>query len=347
MKVLLQNRSSFLKSVAGDSIQLFKTKEYLERLGVQIKISSETRLDLKAFDLVHLFNLMPVEETYHQYQNAKHQNKKFILSTIYWEPAEFLIMSGQNKTFGEWWKRTMPLRREILSEAALILPNSTMEFEILKQNFEELPPALVIPNAADPIFAAAKPDRFYQRYRIKDFLLSVGRICQRKNQLMLIRAARELKLPLVLIGPINDGIYYRDCRREAAGQKVTFIDSLTPVELASAYAAARVHALVSWYDTPGLVSLEAALAGCRIVSTDRGSAREYFGDLAYYCDPGNIESINKAIRNAWNSTNRNQLKEIILKNYTWEKAALKTFQAYQAALQGSIPSGQSGINDKQ
>lgn len=339
MKVLLQNRSNFLKSVAGDSIQLTKTKEHLGKLGVQIRISSETELDLQWYDLAHLFNIMPVEETYRQYQNVRHNNKKFVLSTIYWDPTEFLTVSGQNKTFGEWWERTMPLRREVLQEAALILPNSTMEYEILKKNFGELPPASIIPNAADVIFAAAKPDRFFQKYRIKNFLLSVGRICQRKNQLMLIRAARELKLPLVLIGPINDGLYYRDCRRESAGHKVTFIDSLTPVELASAYAAAKVHALVSWYDTPGLASLEAALAGCRIVSTDRGSAREYFGDLAYYCDPGNKESICKAIRNAWNSTNDNQLKEIILRNYTWEKAAFKTFQAYQAVLNGSVPFG--------
>ncbi len=337
MKVLLQNRSNFSKSIAGDSIQLIKTKEYLGKLGVQIKVSSETGIDLQAYDLVHLFNIMPVEETYQQFLNARNQGKKFVLSTIYWDPIEFLAASGQNKTFGEWWKKTMPLRREVLQAAAMILPNSKLEYEILKKNFGELPPALIIPNAADIMFAAAKPDHFFQKYRIKDFLLSVGRICQRKNQLMLIRAARELKLPLVLIGPINDGFYYRECRRESAQHKVTFIDSLTPVELVSAYAAARVHALISWYDTPGLASLEAASAGCRIVSTDRGSAREYFGNLAYYCDPGNMESICNAIRNAWNSINDNRLKEIILRDYTWEKAALNTFQAYQTVIKSSIP----------
>ncbi len=336
MKVLIQNRSNFLKSIAGDSIQLYKTKEYLEKLGVQINVSSEGLTDPALYDLVHLFNIMPVEDTYRQFQNVKSYNKKYVLSTIYWDPYEFLNVSGQNKTFGEWWESTMPLRREVLKEAALILPNSKLEYEMLIKKFGELPPTRIIPNAADPIFAVAKPDRFSQRYRIKDFLLSVGRICRRKNQLMLIRAAKELRLPLVLIGPINDGLYYRECRRESAGQKVTFIDALTPLELASAYAAARVHALVSWYDTPGLVSLEAALAGCRIVTTDRGSACEYFGNQAFYCNPGNIQSICKAIKDAWNSKEDNQLKELVLKNYTWEKAAFKTFQAYQEALSESI-----------
>jgi glycosyltransferase involved in cell wall biosynthesis len=332
MKVLIQNRNNFLKSVAGDSIQLNKTKEYLEKLGIRITVSCEQEKDLSGYDLVHLFNIMPIEDTYRQYQNIKRHRKKYVLSTIYWDPREFLTASGQVKTFGEWWSKTMPLRREVLKEAALILPNSNMEYEILKINFGELPPKVVVPNAADPIFAAAKPDRFIRVYHSKDFLLSVGRICQRKNQLALIRAAKELNLPLVLIGPVNDGIYYRECRRESAGSKVTFIDALSPSELASAYAAARVHALVSWYDTPGLVSLEAAMAGCKIVTTNRGCAKEYFGNYAFYCDPGKIETICEAINDAWNLKKDNQLKEHVLTNYTWEKTAQKTLRAYQGVL---------------
>jgi glycosyltransferase involved in cell wall biosynthesis len=164
---------------------------------------------------------------------------------------------------------------------------------------------------------------------MKDFLLGVGRICRRKNQLNLIRAARRLKLPLVLIGPLNDSNYYQECRREAVGQKVLFIDTLTPPELASAYAAAKVHALVSWYDTPGLVSLEAALAGCTIVSTNRGSAREYFGELAYYCNPDDLDSIIEAIANAWKTEKDFRLQQLVLENYTWEKTAELTYKAYR------------------
>lgn len=335
MKVLIQNRSNFLNSIAGDSIQLSKTKEYLEKLGVQITVSSEWEVDLSRYDLAHLFNIMPVEDTYRQYQNIKRHGKKYLLSTIYWDPQEFLNTNCQMATFKEWWTKTMPFRQEVIKEAALILPNSNLEYELLKKNFRSLPPKIIVPNAADPIFAAAKPERFFQKYRINDFLLSVGRICQRKNQLTLIRVAKELNLPLVLIGPINDGIYYRECRRESAGHKVIFIDALAPLELASAYASARVHALISWYDTPGLVSLEAAMAGCKIVTTDRGSAAEYFGDHAFYCNPGKIESIRTAINNAWNSNKDPQLKDRVLMNYTWEKAAQKTFDAYQLVLNNS------------
>ena len=83
---------------------------------------------------------------------------------------------------------------------------------------------------------------------------------------------------------------------------------------------------------PGLVSLEAALAGCTIVSTNRGSTQEYFGELAHYCDPGNLDSIVEAITDAWKAKKDLRLKQRILENYTWEKTAEFTHNAYKKAL---------------
>ncbi|HYH05217.1 MAG TPA: glycosyltransferase family 4 protein, partial [Bacillota bacterium] len=295
MRILLQNRTDLLTAVAGDTVQVEKTREALAAFPVDLELSGAVAPDLTGFDLVHLFNIMPVQETYRQFLNAKRQHKKIVLSPIYWDPGEYLRETGQTTTFGVWWEQTMPLRREIIAGVELILPNSQSELEALRGLFGKLPPAVIVPNAADPVFAVATPDRFVHRYQRQGFLLSVGRICRRKNQLALIRVAKSLGYPLVLIGPLNDGAYYQECRRAAAGMGVLFIDTLSQMELASAYAAARVHALVSWYDTPGLVSLEAALAGCRIVTTDRGSTRDYLGERVFYCNPADPESIKQAI----------------------------------------------------
>jgi hypothetical protein len=46
---------------------------------------------------------------------------------------------------------------------------------------------------------------------------------------------------------------------------------------------------------PSIAALEAALAGCTVVITNRGSTREYFGDRALYCDPQNVASIRVAL----------------------------------------------------
>jgi glycosyltransferase involved in cell wall biosynthesis len=318
--------------VAGDGIQLMKTKEYLERLQVEVDISSIPERDLAKYDLIHLFNLIPVEEIFPLFQNALRQRKKIVLSTIYWDPIEFLQQSNQMDRFGLWWQKTMPQREDILNAVDLILPNSELELAVLKKKFKRLPAAAIVVNGVDQQFYRAKPDRFVNKYQRQDFLLSVGRICYRKNQLALIKVAKQLKLPLVLIGPLNDGPYYQECRRAAAGHKVLFIDCLSGPDLISAYAAARVHALTSWYDTPGLVTLEAALAGCTIVTTDRGSAVEYLDNLAFYCDPGDIVSIKTAVEQAWFAKKNPQLKAHVLSNFTWEKTAEQTLQAYQLAL---------------
>lgn len=336
MKVLMQNRQSYQHSIAGDSIQLVKTQEYLKRSGVEAVISADPEHDLGDYDLVHLFNLMPVEETYQFYQNAVRQRKKMVLSPIFWNPGEFLRESGGAERFGEWWQKTMPFRKEILTGVQLILPNSETEVQNLHETFGELPPVQIVPNAADRLFFNARPERFRRAYQPPaEFLLSVGRISPRKNQLALVKVVQKLGIPAIFVGPLNDTVYYQECRRNAAGGKISFIDTLSQVELASAYAAAKVHALVSWYDTPGLVSLEAGLTGCRIVSTDRGTAREYLGDDAYYCAPDNIQSIIHAIRTAWHDgPKRNQLKERILARFTWEQAAKATLVGYRKVLQG-------------
>lgn len=328
MKVVLQNRANYQLSLAGDSIQLLKTKEYLTKNGIEATIDNRPNLDLADYDLIHLFNLIPVAETYQYHLNARRQQKAQVLSTVFWEPEEFFQASNEPERLRDWWQKTGKLRREILDGTSLILPNSKLELEALRKSFGSLPPAVVVPNAADKSFVFAGPGRFIQKYQCQDFLLTVGRICRRKNQLSLIKAAQKIKLPLVIIGPVNDSLYYQECRRESAGQKVLFIDTLNHAELASAYAAARVHALVSWYDTPGLVSLEAALAGCTIVSTNRGSAREYFEDKAFYCDPGDLTSIAQAVSAAWDAVKDNRLKEWVLANYTWERAAEITTEAY-------------------
>ncbi len=332
MRVLFQNRANYASAIAGDSIQILKTCEYLLKMGIEVIIDNTEDLNLTGFDVVHLFNIIPVTKTYLYFRNAKRQNKPIILSPIYWDPREFLKVTNENVKFGGWWRETMPQRHEILNGVRLILPNSQMELDDLRKTFVDLPMAQVIPNAADKSFALATPDRFYKKYRLTDFLLSVGRICRRKNQLNLIKVAKQLKHPLVIIGPVNDTEYYQECRRESAGERVVYIDTLNHVELASAYAAARVHALISWYDTPGLVSLEAALAGCTIVSTNRGCAREYFENLAFYCEPGDLDGIREAVQCAWKTQKDGSLKEKILQKYTWEKTAFATLEAYQSII---------------
>jgi glycosyltransferase involved in cell wall biosynthesis len=83
------------------------------------------------------------------------------------------------------------------------------------------------------------------------------------------------------------------------------------------------------FETTGLVSLEAALSGCAVVTTEMGYAREYLEDMAWYCDPYDLESIRTAVLNALDAPPQRDLRQRILDRYTWEHTASATAAAYR------------------
>ena len=111
-----------------------------------------------------------------------------------------------------------------------------------------------------------------------------------------------------------------------------FIDEISQLELKNYYQRAKVHVLASWFETTGLSNLEAAAMGCNLVLGDRGDVRDYFGNNAWYCEPGNTESILTAINAAWQAQKIDVLQTQIFNNFTWKAAALATKEAYEDVL---------------
>lgn len=90
-------------------------------------------------------------------------------------------------------------------------------------------------------------------------------------------------------------------------------------------------------ETLGLSSLKAAAMERYIVATKKDDAYDYFVDLAYYCEPDNIEpenieSIKSAIDEAFNSKTNFELKNRVLENFILEKRAEETLKEYQMVL---------------
>lgn len=324
LKINFLTRRDLTKNPAGDTIQVLKTKEYLEKIGVEVLLSSPPSLKGEVY---HLFNINRAQDLLSQLSHIQKGRGKIILSPIYWTMEEYL--SQEKPSLLRRWRRDISLRRELVQKAHHLLPNGRGELKVLIRDLgdESLKKrASIIPNGVDPFFFNPSPKPFIQRYGVKDFVLAVGRISRRKNQLALIKAMKRIPIPLVIIGPVNDPSYYRQCL--AIEQEVLFLPHLSQEFLASAYGAARVHVLCSWFDTPGLVSLEAALAGCNIVTTRKGTAWEYFKDDAWYCQPQDLPSIRRAILDAYKSPKKAHLQRRILEDYTWDVVAKKTLKAY-------------------
>jgi glycosyltransferase involved in cell wall biosynthesis len=246
---------------------------------------------------------------------------------------------GGHVSTPETQNRTRPdydqLQQATLRMVQHLLPNSYLELHELQRTLR-MPqlPFTVVPYATDPMtFLDPDPGPFVRKYGLRDFILQVGRIEASKNQLLTAFALRDLKIPLVFIGGNLQKQYLQWC--QTFGPKsLRILPHLPPHELRAAYAAARVHVLPSWMETCGMVTMEAALANCNVVCSTAGYEVEYYRDLAYYCDPADITSIRKAVEQAYenyprDAARRLALKQHILHNYTWPKAAEATWQVYR------------------
>ncbi|PJA40903.1 hypothetical protein CO178_01385, partial [candidate division WWE3 bacterium CG_4_9_14_3_um_filter_34_6] len=174
-------------------------------------------------------------------------------------------------------------------------------------------------------------------------ILNVGRIEPRKNQLNLIKAFENLKndellnnFGLIFIGAYTERSYeyvYRFKKAIKNNSNIYHFGAVSPEIVASAMNRDGVYVHPSWFETTGLVCIEAAMAGMQLVATgDR--VKEYLGDNAYYCDPKDVKSIEDAILKSVKSPkNISRLQKDIEDKYTWNKTAKQTISVYEKILE--------------
>jgi GT2 family glycosyltransferase/glycosyltransferase involved in cell wall biosynthesis len=369
-RVLLLNTFE-RRTPGGDMVQVKKTAEYLAQHGCEVDVRYAAAVDPTPYDLVHVVNLWFPQQTLPQVKAIRRAkpNIPIVLTPIYWDMSEKHWADGAVPSIFAKSKSPADLRTNLaaLADGSLVsagrrraeagepnfagyehyqrcilelvdhlLPQSELEMENMARTLGLSPPHTVVRNAAEPaLFDAATAAPFIEKYGVRDFVLTAGLVENRKNQLLLLHALRGSGVPVVVSGRNYDRNYLRLCR--AAGDPSTiFLEHLTHEELASAMKAARIFALPSWMECASFAEIEAALAGCSLVVSDRTSEREYFGDAAYYCDPANVASIRAAVttamqRHSADAPKRAALREKFLRECTWENAALATLAGYRAA----------------
>jgi glycosyltransferase involved in cell wall biosynthesis len=363
MKILFCVRPDLISTPGGDTIQILKTKDYLERLNISVDVILNTDSIHRRYDLAHLFNIIRVNSLFDYVKHLVKKNIPYVISPIYWDTSEYESkvlnrISRKRKLYSSLKKITpagklietffklFPGDRLIepmtnskimfcLENSKLILPNSYIEKIMIEKNFHIRENCFVVPNGIDENIIPDEYKKIKSRFNLPDaFICSVGRIEYRKNQLQTIKAARELGINLILIGNINkrEIKYWKECKK-LFDNNTTYISYLTHEELYSIYQNALSHILPSWFETPGLVSLEAGFNGCQIVTSKKGSTCEYFNDYAFYCEPDNYETIKSAIKESLiRPKNLDGLKDRILQKYTWKHAAEVTSKSYEWVL---------------
>lgn len=317
--------------------QVMQTAKHLRDLGVDITFISPWETVPK-MDIVHVF--YAGAETLNVLSLVSALNIKTALSPVFFsnrsasvirkslrfEQFLSLLGSGIRSDFG--------IKAEACKKADIILPNTSDEAALLEKGLN-IPKGniQVVPNGVETRFLAAQPDEFVQKYGLKDFVLFVGQAgAPRKNVLSLLKAASELDFQVVIIGSFYSNSYGDECIALAKKlSNVTLIETLPHDSslLSSAYAACKTFILPSYYETPGIAALEAALAGANIAITEKGGTKDYFLNHASYLDPKSVQSVKEAIKTSMKTDKSADLKNHILAHYTWLQVAENTLTIYK------------------
>jgi len=353
----LAGKLTALDAPGGGETQMFGTAAGLRELGVSARLWRPWEESLGQAKCLHLFGSLP--EHLPLVEAARRADLPVLLSTITWfdwrsywrEPGSVLrrVKAVAGFAARAACPRLPSWRRRLYHAVDMLLPNSNAEAAQLARYFEIPPQKLhIVPNAADPRFAAADPTPFLKLLdrqlsasaplevsaQIAEgrFVLYVGRIEPRKNQLGLLKAMRGSGVPLVFLGDVVPGCdgYWKACCK-AADPSAIFLPRLDHDDplLRSAYAACGCLALTGWFETPGLAALEAAMTGTPLVLPRGGSAREYFGDEARYVAPDNLPGIRRAVLDALETPRSDTVAKRIQDTFTWKAAAAATLEAYR------------------
>ncbi|HHY93497.1 MAG TPA: glycosyltransferase family 4 protein [Firmicutes bacterium] len=339
MRVVLGNLAVGYLLYGGSEVQIERTRDALSDIGVEVVMFSPWEKDLfSGVDVLHWFHVDPgALQVMHA---AKRQGVKVVVSSIYW-PLHAVWLeqiwsacSHVPRRLGVPLDSYASMQRRVLDMADRVLVASGSEGRYLQKVFRvSWAKVRFVPVGTETAFVGADPGPFVREYGLRDFVLCVGRIEPRKNQLRLLAALADTGISVVMIGDARVAPeYYSKCLA-VGGRNVHFLGSMghdNPL-FRSAYAASRVLAMPSTLETPGLVALEGALAGARLAITERGCTKEYFGSYAEYVNPFSVSSIRSGVFRAMDAPEDRvvKLRARLLSTYSWRAVAERLLSIYE------------------
>ena len=177
----------------------------------------------------------------------------------------------------------------------------------------------VIPHGVDPAFSPGDGDG-------AGFLLFVGAVQRRKDPRAALEAARDLQLPLVIVGPEREPALAGELRGLGADLR-GYVDK---ADLAGLYRDAACLVVPSRYEGFGLPVLEAMASGTPVVAAPDAALVEVAGNAAVYADRDDLPG---AILHALER--REELRAAGLARaaqFSWAEAARRTVQVYRELL---------------
>ena len=261
------------------------------------------------------------------------------------------------------WFRAQQLRftvqRTIRRAAKVIAPSEFSRKRLLEAYHPDPSKVAVVPIAMSPAFRPQSHEAAYQftsdKFKIRSpFILTVGDLQPRKNQIGLIRAFEELvganpQLPhqLVIVGKKT---WFADrimdaAKNSRAADRIIFTGFVNDDDLLQIYNACDLMVFPSFYEGFGLPILEAMACGRAVACSNTSSMPEVANAAALLFDPGTVGEIVRAMRDVLLDPElRTRMERLGLHRaslFTWERTAQKTLDLYHEVAGAKSPRRQS------
>jgi len=220
---------------------------------------------------------------------------------------------------------------------------------------------IVIPLAAAPEFRPEHLDNALDAVRSKfqlpaPYILSVGDLQQRKNQIGLIEAFAELvqsfphlRHRLVLAGKET---WFASKVRDAAkssgvADRIRFLGFVTDQDLLHLYNACDLFVFPSFYEGFGLPILEAMACGRAVACSNTSAMPEVADGAAILFDPHSTAEITRAmadlLRDAELRSRMERLGQQRAAHFSWRESAQRTLEVYYAVAERNRQKNPQGV----
>lgn len=200
----------------------------------------------------------------------------------------------------------------------------------------------VVHQGCDPIFydevSEEKLSKIKNQYNLSDeFLLCVGTIESRKNQLLILKALQQLpeKINLVLVGKATE---YEEILKNfillhQIENRVTFLKDVPFPDLPAIYQLAKIFVYPSKFEGFGIPILEALNSGVPVIAAKGSCLEEAGGPNSLYVNPDNANELKELIlKLANNEILQKQMKEkgkSFALNFREENVSKNLMKVYQ------------------
>ena len=287
-RVLITSYQIAFLNRGGGELEIVELLKNLRKLGVQVDFYGFESQPLIKYDVVLHYSV--VQSSIEIAREVKSAGKNLVLMPSLWwikEPEQKII--------------------DTVAEFFFLADKVIFKSKSEHKNITEYVPLDTTKVAycrwgVDSCFEEIVDGELFKRtYKLDDYILSVGIIEERKNQLAAIHALRDSKIPLVFIGDYRDRDYYEACLKVAPVhfKFLPYLPAKSDI-LRSAIRGCKAFIEVS-LEPAGFSALEAGLMGVPMVLSANPWTQEHFGELVHQVDPLSLSSIKQGLTAALNT----------------------------------------------